>query len=315
MNSMQQNLLEAVLQKGVLIDLHFSAWTGQTQINPKDLGLDSFPKELMNLGRKRIMRKDLVDRPLSVISSARFFVEQNSHPFPLSRARFIPDGKIKQIVEKLEEYRKKFDEAVDVLILDFNVEKKQMIRTWRDELQKHFGDKVDADGVIERISNAYPTISRLKSSYNFRWTFFHLSAPEGMEERVMDLNVKEQMDESIKGFVGECVGVLRGKVTDLIEHVNKLVADQDGAVTMSRASIDSLNKEIDTIKALNFFGDEDVNSSLDVLRQSISGTMMHKNSISKAVDVTFKTIQGNVDKAMENAVSSLTSGGLRDMEV
>jgi len=308
-------LLNAVFKRGVLIDVCCPCWTGQTKLEPEVLGLDSVPEELMTLGRLRLIRKELVQKPINIVSSAKWFVDSNSHNFPLSRARFVPYNRVEGIIARLREYKLDFEAAVEELVSEYDTEREQMLRTWRSKIDEHFGERVNISDAMARIETSYPDKGYVRNRYSFRWSLFDIKVPEGLSKQVANLKAHEAMEETINEFVTECVSALRTKIADLVAKTNKMLEKQDNVIQFSKKSKDSLHKTLDTIRSLNFFDDEEINRAIESIRTSVDDPFATKTSISEAVDNASIVIQTDIQQSIANAVENLTGGGKRVMKL
>lgn len=313
----QSNLVDSIFDHGALIDLDLGTWTGQAKLEKEVLGLDSIPKDLMTLGRKRLVRKNLAQRPMNVVAKAHQYINERSHSFPMSRARFIIYERFDEIINKLKEYKSEFDESVNAVIDEYDAERETMLRTWRVELTKHFGNRIDYDleQALIRVEASYPDIAYIRRAYRFQWNLFNISVPPDIELKVANFKAREEMEKSIEGFVGECVGTLKDKVTDLVAHVNKLLDSKEEVLTFSTASKKSINKNIETIRSLNFFDDDGIEQAIKNLGDSVNNPFCTRKAIAEAADKAIGVIQEDVQKATTRAVDSLTGGVVRKIRV
>jgi len=313
-NEMQKQLIDSLFEHGVLIDLDFSVWTGQVQIKPEDIGLQSIPNDLMTLGRKRLVRKELSARPIAIHSSARVFIDKMSFPFPLSRARFIPYKKVETATRKLQEYKREFDSSVQEIVSEYEAEKKLMLGTWGLALEKHFAGRVDIDKALDRLLASYPDVEYIQRQYRFEWRYFDIQLPKNLSVKIADFNVHEEMERSIQEFVGNSVAVLRQRVGELAEHVKELVQN-DGCRGFTSATIQSVEKTVNAIKTLNFFQDSVVDSEAERIKLLVTSRVVVKNNIENQIDVIINNLKQDIDKSAREAISRLTGDGKRVINV
>jgi len=112
-------LLEAICQRGVLISTSIHFWRGCKRLRPEDLGLDpgAVSKRLIQLGQKRLIPKDALADFALIESRVHATVEGSSFPFLGGIARFVPNPRLGEITKNLKAMRGEFDEAACALDL------------------------------------------------------------------------------------------------------------------------------------------------------------------------------------------------------
>jgi len=313
----KEKLIDAIFRHGVLIDLHMSCWQAKAKLEPEVLGIEAPSPKLITLGSKRLLSKRLADKPKNIIAAARFYLNNRSHGFPLSRARFVPQEHLKVIVDKLEEYEVRFLESVEAIKDEYEMERERMLeQEWRPELERSLdGDPELVDTALSTVADSYPLPGDLRYRYAFYWTLFNISMPEDVSTQITNVKTEEAMDRNLQQFIGGCVEELQGKVTELASQVKSLVEDQGDIIAFSKTSRESIQAKIDTIKVLNFFNNAVVEQTVEVIKSSVDDPFPSRTGIRNAADAVMESIQGCMDDAVQSAVDALTGGGKRSIEL
>lgn len=87
MTNSSPNILDALTQRGVLINVNGRCWRARKQLRPEDLGLDpdTVDDRLFSLGHKRLLPKEALQKLALVESRAHALVEASTFPHLVSR--------------------------------------------------------------------------------------------------------------------------------------------------------------------------------------------------------------------------------------
>lgn len=99
-----------IFQKGVLVQLSISIWTGRVKIDPRTVSDDADPEYLS-------VTKFLIDKnylnPLEQIrSEVRHYIGRKSLPFDITGVLFIPAEILMEVDEELKRMKSNFQEKV-----------------------------------------------------------------------------------------------------------------------------------------------------------------------------------------------------------
>ena len=89
------NILDALVQKGVLINVSVRYWRARKKLTPEDLGLsaDQVNARLFALGHKRLLPKEALQHLALVESRTHALVEHNTFPFLNGIGHYLPNEK------------------------------------------------------------------------------------------------------------------------------------------------------------------------------------------------------------------------------
>lgn len=312
----KDRLIDAIFRHGVLIDLHMSCWQAKAKLEPEVLGIKAPSPKLITLGSKRLLSKRIADKPKNIISASRFYLNNRSHGFPLSRARFVPQDHLRVVVDKLEEYEVRFLEAVEAIQDEYEAEKQRMLeQEWRPALEQSLGDVEAINTAMDTVASSYPNQKDLRRRYAYYWTLFHIAMPDGISTQITNIKTEEAMERNLNDFIQGCVRDLQGKVEELASQVKGLVEDQGDIIAFSKSSRESIQSKIDTIKVLNFFNNAVVEQTIEVIKSEVDSPLSSRTSIRNAADAVLESIGAGMSDAVQNAVDALTGSGKRSIEI
>ncbi|MBT7915532.1 hypothetical protein HN588_16680, partial [Candidatus Bathyarchaeota archaeon] len=103
--STDSRLLDALVQKGVLVNVSVRYWRARKKLNAEDLGLsrDQVDDSLISLGHKRLVPKESMQRLALLEGRAHALIEQNTFPFLNGIAHYLPNTKLEEVTGKLKE--------------------------------------------------------------------------------------------------------------------------------------------------------------------------------------------------------------------
>lgn len=259
---------------GTLVNLKVGTWSGKKALTRQDIydvGLDpdTLPEDLVNLGSKFLVPKTELKTINQLEQKARKFLDKWSVQFGLSSAHFVPVKMLPTVEQELSGIREKFFEVVDSFVARFS-DMKETVRKQHPE----FWEKC--------LKKCYPsTPSLLRSRFKFDWFMFQVSGAnciegttieEAMaknkikEERIKEL--KSQMQNEVKDFVGEYVASMRAETIKFCELMTARVngqpyGDEDEAKQLTGRSLAMFKKYIDRFRNMNIFGDTEIEKMLE----------------------------------------------------
>lgn len=304
----QQVKNAALWLDGCLVDLRISYWRGKRPLAAQDLGLteDQVP-DIFSLGRKLVIPKEALARFERVDARAHYLIDQFTFPFPTGHSRFIPYSVLPQVLEELKGMKKDFEERISSFLDNYEQYRKDMLDKYPE--------------YAEALSRGYSSASDVRKRFHYDYTLYEVSLPrdirfKAVEERdaVADAEAKrkalEQAEEEYKrqfqaqidSFLSSSVGKLREAVGNAVANLSERV--QKGEV-VSKSSLDSLKRTIERFRALNFVGDNEVESKLAGLERLIpdSGKKFKEAEFKQA----FTTALGSVTSSLlESDISTVT---------
>src|SRR5688572_23823979 len=103
-------LLQVLTREGVLIKVSVRYWRGTKKLKPEDLGLKqaNVSDRLISLGHKRLLPKDALAGLALAEGRAHALVEGNTFPFLNGLGHFLPNTRLQEVTEKLNEMQQEF---------------------------------------------------------------------------------------------------------------------------------------------------------------------------------------------------------------
>ncbi|KPK66793.1 MAG: hypothetical protein AMS21_01165 [Gemmatimonas sp. SG8_38_2] len=186
-----------IFAAGMLCGLHVGYWTAQKKLQPEDLGLsgEDVPKDLISLGRRRLMPKEALDDFKRLEGYGRRVLDKHGHKFIRSiTARFIPASRIEKVDEELLDLKRNgvpdakpplpsFYAIVEEYEAMFNQRRSEMLEKWHQQLRK-IADEKDLDDsfiseTLSRIDSFYPTRDEAVACFSFQWDWYNVQFPNG----------------------------------------------------------------------------------------------------------------------------------------
>lgn len=274
-------LLEAVCQRGVLISTSIRFWRGCKRLTPEDLGLKAsqVSDRLIQLGHKRLIPRDALADFALIESRAHAMVEGSSFPFLGGIARFVPNPKLGEVTRNLEKLREEFEEAKDRFVLGYSLLRDSALVEWR-EAATHMNGS--AELLIATIEQSFPPSGTITKRFSFEVQMFQIAAPEHIRLEVADgitefeavadrrrvaEEATQRLQSNLDGFIRESVASLRQETARLAGDVLATIDESKNGV--HQRTLNRLATFITSFRALNFAGDQQLESTLDRFRREL----------------------------------------------
>ena len=280
-SSQNQTLLDGICRRGVLVSTSVRYWRGCKRLNPEDLGLDPahVSDRLIQLGHKRLVPRDSLQRFALIESRVQAVVESSSFPFLGGIARFVPNARLADLTEKLEKLRDEFREATLDFVAGYSPLRDAAMTEWRDVARNLNGD---ADRLLATIEQSFPPAGEITKRFGFETRLFQIAAPDSIRlevvEGVEQIEVAEdrrriaedasrRLNSGVDEFIRESVASLRGETARLAEEVLATINGSENGV--HQRTLNRLASFIDTFRTLNFAGDQQLEGTLERFRREL----------------------------------------------
>jgi len=283
-----------IFKDGVLVDVNVSFWSGSKILTPEDLGLkESQVAEAYKLGKKLLIPQEVIRSFRAVEGRARRVVEENSFPFPIGHARFIPKKKFIKVLEVLKECQVQYNSLVETLITNYNSYRDQMVPIYQQAAETAFTSQEPSEQTfsiedreakkiefmslfLARIQSFYPDAESLRNKFSLSWDIYEIAMPK--MKKVEDIAIEKaetqravaeeeyrvQAQQKIGGFIEEVVNTLRQETVTLCNHVATNI--QEGKVVKGQ-TLNSLRDFVEKFSELNFVGDSRIETQLENLKR------------------------------------------------
>ncbi len=276
-----QNLLDAVCRRGVLVATSVRYWRGCKRLNPEDLGLDPahVSDRLIQLGHKRLIPRDALAAFALIESRVQATVESSSFPFLGGIGRFVPNPRLADLTEKLDRLRDEFREATLDFVAGYSPLRESAMNEWR-EASRHLNG--NAGQLIATIEQSFPPAGEIAKRFAFETRLFQIAAPdsirlevvEGMEQiavaddrRRIAEDASRRLQADLDGFIRESVASMREETARLATEVLATIDGSENGV--HQRTLNRLTTFIDSFRSLNFAGDQQLEATLEKFRRDL----------------------------------------------
>jgi hypothetical protein len=276
--STENMLLDALVQKGVLISVSVRYWRAQKKLNAEDLGLtrEQINDRLISLGHKRLVPKEKLERLALLEGRAHALVEENTFPFLDGIGHYLPNAKLEEVVGKLRDVQTEFEQEQRAFISDYSRLREEALQEWREAARSLPGD---AERLLAVIRAAFPAADRLPARFSFDLRLFQISVPEVPRAELVELGTQQELiearreaarraqqeiEQSCRDFIAECVFSLREQTAQLC---SEMLQTLETTGNVHQKTLNRLTRFIDHFAQLNFVGDEEMQRQLHSVRE------------------------------------------------
>jgi hypothetical protein len=275
------NLLSILTREGVLIKVSVSYWRGHKKLRPEDIGLErkDLSDRLISLGHKRLLPKDALAGLALVEGRSHALVESNTFPFMNGLGHFLPNAKLAEVTEKLEELQSEFWEAKKVFLQEYSSLRESASKEWRKMAEKLVKDP---DQLVAAIEASFPYPDQMDRYYGFDIQLFQIALPKHMsaelvsaseQQAVIEARLKaaqeasQKIQSGVESFVSDCVASLREQTAQLCED---MLSSINGCETgVHQKTLNRLVRFIDQFKSMNFASDTVMEQQLENVRKEL----------------------------------------------
>lgn len=278
----ENQLLDVLTRKGVLINASVRFWRGCKKLKAEDLGLDpsKVSDRLISLGHKRLLPKDATAALALVEGRAHALVEANTFPFLNGLAHFLPNAKLEEVTAKLKELEVEFWKAQVHFLGQYQTLRESASLEWREMARKL---TTDPQRVIETIEASFPDPQQISRHFGFDVQLFQISLPAKLSARVLAEGeqaeiirarrdaaaaASEKIRLDTEAFVADCVASLRQETATLCAEM--LASINSGKTEgIHQKTLNRLIHFIDQFKQMNFANDTVMEEQLDRVRREL----------------------------------------------
>lgn len=274
----QNSIVDALSQEGVLINVTVRYWRATKKLKPQDLGLnpDSVTDRLILLGHKKLLPKEALQAFSLIEGRAHGIVESNTFPFLGGLGHYLPNAKLVEITEKLDQLKKEFQNATSEFLANYGRLRAEAREEW-ERAAAHLS--TNPEQLLAAIETAFPGIEALEQRFGFETRLFQVRAPEAMQtqivtqaqqlqiieaRRAVASNASDTMKQELNQFLSDCVASLRQQTADLCSEM--LSSIRESKTGVHQKTLNRLVRFIDQFKQLNFVGDRQMEEQLDQVR-------------------------------------------------
>jgi hypothetical protein len=251
-------------------------------------------------------------------SQARRFLADNSHPFPITDAHFVPVKKLIPVINRLTQFKEEYDKATQEFLQNYGQYKKDMREKYPDNWAS--------------LEPYYPQVESLRQKFLFQVTCYEVAFPKNVKSLTMaDIHAQniaiEQaqekyraiMDEQYKhsvrqmeAFVKEAAVGLRGEIVKVFETIANKIRNKE---VVSTTNLKTIKETIESFNGLDFLDDSKVKAHLAEVKKLVnSGADFRSDEealerLNAAVTITLETAKNMTD------IDEITGGYIRRLDV
>jgi hypothetical protein len=274
------DLLKVLTREGVLIDVSVRFWRANKKLKAQDLGLDpdKVSDRLISLGHKRLLPRDATAGLALVESRTHAFVEANTFPFLGGIAKFLPNGKLAEVRERLGALGRDFERAKSEFLYNYAGEREKALTEWQETAHQLAADPA---ALMAAIEGSFPTPDKLEAKFAYETHLFQIALPQNLSKEMVNAGeqqevisarraaarqAKHQIQHDAEAFVTDCVTSLRAQTAGLCEE---MLASMRGGKTggVHQKTLNRLLRFIDQFKAMNFADDREMAETLEHTRR------------------------------------------------
>lgn len=279
--STHSTFLDALTQRGVLINVSVRYWRARKKLRPEDLGLDpdSVDDRLFSLGHKRLLPKEALQKLSLIEGRAHALVEAGTFPFLGGIARYLPNAKLEEVNGRLRELQSEFEACRADFLDRYGVLRDEAMQEWAQAAERL---SVDSERLLAVIEDAFPARDRLERSFGFSIRTFQIAMPQALPtrqlvemgtqqevaeaRRLAALAARSEIEQSCRAFIADSTASLREQTAKLAEEMLETIRTTGN---VHQKTLNRLVKFIDTFGQLNFMDDTEMATQLDAIKAQL----------------------------------------------
>lgn len=235
----------ALIDQGLLVDLHIGRWRGETRMTLEDLGLDGLDRpdylhnlaQLTVLGRKFLLPKEVLHQAKGAEERGRRLVERYS--FHLKLGRFMPFTSYQAWKAENDQARAAYFQHRDQLQENYATYHQQVLDAYRRiaaenyalmaqrQIPLEISQQAFVDRYVERLRQAIPDQEFIYNSFCWEVSLDFVPLPATLEA---DLLRREEVSRQ-RRLSREQEKLMQQMNTDLAQHLRQQKTEQiDGLV-------------------------------------------------------------------------------------
>lgn len=322
---MSDTIVNVLFKQGVLFDLGVGAWQATHKMQPEDLRIEKLNREAMYIGHKKLLPAEIQEKFSHQDYEIRKFLRQNSAPFPIAGAVFVPYKTLPKIIKGLEALKKDYEALVDWLITYYDQLKTNQLQTLdqqvveivnqqlapypvdSDQYRAKYYELVEWRNAQWKANEAlYPPKDKLKDRYYVVWRMFKVD-PVGSEavtgEQAQALaeaqaKLQKELQDWVKAQtvkMHQALGKAAAKAKLMLEKQGKL----------NPKNLKPLFDTFETFKASDF-ANSSFGTAIDKLKQELAvGDTTTFESLAEQVNNSQQQFSALLDQFTELAVDDV----------
>ena len=278
--------MENIFERGCLVQFSASVWGATRKIDlGKYVELDSSPEWLR--ANKKLVHPDALKPMQKIVNATRGYLMRVSLPFPLNSMVFVPKDMINGVDQRLNNFKKKFEDQVRVFVNSYDHLRETAITNLGD-LFNQFDYPVD-----------------ISAKFSFAWRFIVLDVPNG-KSGILSPEVyareKEKFVRTMEEARQMAIDCLREEFSSMVERVSeRFNTGPDGKPKVFKnATINNFYEYFETFKERNIFRDEELTELVSRAQEILGGASAESIRSNGNLRQRIAAGMSEVEQAMEN---------------
>ena len=318
----ERAVLDALMQRGVLVEIHCRCWSGQKALRPEDLGLEpsDVNEELMSLGRKNLVPKASLAPFYTLEVRARQELARASFAVPFGH--YVPLEAYPELRGRLDDIIQRFDAYHTEWLPSYPGWRAEMLDEWRVAAGQAY-ERANGEAMhmprgefmadfMDRIRACYPDPSELTGRFSLGALTYQVSLPADSGVAPADLalldaqaraqeearaqvsrDALETAQRETQAMLTSMVREMRARATELAE---RLAASLRDGGTVRQQQFDSFIRFVDSFRRMNVLDDRDLAGSLDRIESEFlsPGAAVYRGEGAGDLRERFSTALGDV---------------------
>lgn len=276
----QQQNYENVLQKGVLVLLKTSVWTGRVKMPSKVLADEGVNPDFVR-AYKYLIDPDCMKDIVVARNKARDWLYNHSLPFPIKGVVLIPISLVPGAEEKLGEFKRQFQEAVMAFTSEYNA--------FIESAQRELGPLYNP--------SEYPR--NIHAKFNFGWGYFTLATPDHLSAVDPALVEREQRNfqNMIQEFQENAINALREKFLEMISNISDRLKT---GKKWHKSSVEKFKEFLENFQHLNIADDQQLAEAVEKSKSLLKGIPVDELRSRVVAEVVGEKLEEVKDWAVAN---------------
>ena len=283
--STERNVLDALMQRGVLVEVRCHCWGGRKALKPEDIGLETsdINEELMSLGQKRLVPKSSLSPFHGCDVRADQVLKQHSLAVPFGR--YVPLEVYPELRRLLDEIVARFNAYREEWLPSYPSWREEMLQGWREAAEAAY-DRMNGRAAflpreqfvaefMARIEALYPNVADLAGRFALEIITYQVSLPASSRMELADLDLLDaqartreqaraqvardaQLDAQV--VLSEMVQEMRGRAAEVAE---RLAASLRDGGTVRQQQFDAFERFVKAFQRMNVLGDRELSETLE----------------------------------------------------
>lgn len=275
-----------IFEKGMLISLQAGSYAGRKKMSKdqmKDLPTeivrgvhDMFDKEF----------KELLQTINKLDREARYYVKDQSVPFPIDGIYFIGSTRIEAIIEELEKRKKERKDLINEAVKNYE----NAILIFKEKYPDYY----------ELAKSRYPSKERFSERFYFKYQFIKISAPDEKSKFISPEMYKEEM-KKFRGTIEEMKKEVLATIYQVLLETTARLKTQctDGKPNQRTLNtLSSFLQQIDDVYS-DFIDREDMKKMIDKVKKNLVGVTAEDLRDSETFKIKFGKEIGAIAKEIK----------------